>query len=66
MASAAKLVEIKPTIEPELREFLDSVLVPMLVRDAISDLAKENLLAFAPGAVAHSPATALCSAEEMA
>jgi hypothetical protein len=66
MASAAKLVEMKPVIEPELKEFLDSVLIPMLVRDALSDLAKEKTLALERNVVAHSPAIALRSAEEMA
>jgi len=32
-------------IEPELREFIDTVLVPMLVRDALRELSSENNLA---------------------
>ena len=60
MASAAKLVRMKPAIEPELKAFLDDVLIPMLVRDAMKDIASENL------SMAHSTSTAtLRSAEEM-
>lgn len=42
-------------IEPELREFIDEVLMPMLVRDALREIAEENRLAPALIAVAQSP-----------
>ena len=44
-----------PNIEPELKEFIDTLLVPMLVRDALHDLAKENRLASAETSVAKYP-----------
>jgi hypothetical protein len=65
MATAAKLVRMKPVIEPELKAFLDEVLVPMLVADALRDVANENALALAPYPVAHSPATSFRGAGEM-
>jgi len=34
-----------PKIEPDLKEFIDEVLVPMLVRDALRELSAENHLA---------------------
>lgn len=37
----------RPEIEPELREFIDTVLVPILVRDALRELSSENHLASA-------------------
>jgi hypothetical protein len=42
-------------IEPELREFIDTLLVPMLVGAALRDLAEENRLALPALAVAISP-----------
>jgi hypothetical protein len=42
-------------IEPELREFIDDVLVPMLVRDALRQIAEENRLASTQAVVAQSP-----------
>ncbi len=38
-------------IDPDLKEFLDSVLVPMLVREALDDIRAENVLAPQPGLV---------------
>lgn len=43
------------TIEPDLREFIDDVLVPMLVRDALREIREENRLASTRAAVAKSP-----------
>lgn len=59
MASAAKPVKAAPAIEHELKEFLDEVLIPMLVRDALKDLASET------PSVAHSTSISLRSAEEI-
>jgi hypothetical protein len=47
-----------PAIEPELREFIDELLVPMLVRAALLDIAEENRLASPALAVANSPRSA--------
>lgn len=69
MASATKLATFAaPAIEPDLREFIDTCLVPMLVRDALKDLAAKDTepLALVRASVAHSAPSALCSAEEMA
>ena len=46
MAAKTNLVALpRPEIEPELREFIDQVLVPILVRDALQKLSVENQLA---------------------
>jgi hypothetical protein len=45
----------KPTIQPKLKAFIDELLVPMLVRDAMHDLKAENRLASTKLAVAKSP-----------
>lgn len=66
MASASKLVKMAPAIELELKAFIDEVLVPMLVRDALNDLAAQKSLALKVPAMAHFASTALRSAEEMA
>lgn len=56
MTASKKLVRFPSAeIEPELREFVDEVLVPILVRDALRDLAEEIRLASAGLAVANSP-----------
>ena len=65
MATAPKIVKIKPAIEPEVKEFIDEVLVPMLVRDALSDFAAEKALASSARTVANSASTALRGAEEI-
>lgn len=46
-----------PSIEPDLREFIDEVLVPMLVRDALKDIRTETELAPAVSPAAQSPRT---------
>ncbi len=66
MASAPKLVKVAPAIEPELKGFIDEVLVPALVRSALNDLAAEKALASGTRTVANFTSTALRSAEEMA
>jgi len=65
MATAAKLVTMKPVIEPELKSFLDEVLIPMLVADAVRDLKIENALALECLSMAHSPANDGLSAERV-
>ena len=45
----------EPAIEPELKAFVDELLVPMLVRDAMRDLTEEKRLASGKIAVAKSP-----------
>lgn len=64
MASAPKLVRMRPEIDLDLKAFIDDLLVPMLVRDALKDIAAENVLAPEPSLMANSPSTALRSAEE--
>lgn len=72
MASAAKIVKMReahkaaPDLEPELKEFIDECLVPLLVRDALKTIAQEKPVAQARSIVAHSTPSALHSAEEMA
>jgi len=44
-----------PRIDPDLKEFIDTLLVPMLVREALCHLANENRLASIQCAVAKSP-----------
>jgi hypothetical protein len=46
-----------PRIEPDLKAFLDEVLVPMLVHDALQELSSENHLAPESSTVAESPRT---------
>lgn len=56
MPSRTELVTIHATpIEPELKEFLDEVLVPMLVSDALKELAPEIPLASVSAEVRESP-----------
>lgn len=46
MASAAKVVSVhRLKIEPELKQFVDECLVPLLVGDALKELAAEKSLA---------------------
>jgi hypothetical protein len=52
MASATKLIKMRPAIEPELKQFLDECLIPMLVRDGLRDLSTENQVARGIHAVA--------------
>jgi hypothetical protein len=47
-----------PAIEPELREFIDELIVPMLVQAGLRDIAEENRLASPARAVANSPRSA--------
>jgi hypothetical protein len=63
MAIEAKLVKMRPTIEPGLKAFLDEVLVPMLVADALRDLITQNSLVVERRLMAHSPATSFSSAQ---
>lgn len=67
MATASKLVKIAPAIEPELKALIDEVLVPILVKGALSEIRAEKTLAPNSEPMAHSlPITALHSAEENA
>jgi hypothetical protein len=46
MATATKLVKMpSPRIDPALKEFIDEILVPILVRDALKELLSENQIA---------------------
>ena len=46
MSSAAKVVSVRRSeIEPELKQFVDECLVPLLVGDALKELAAEKPLA---------------------
>jgi hypothetical protein len=67
MATATKLVKMKSAIEPELKAFLDEVLVPMLVRDGLKDLAAEGRAPLAPKPLAgiHFPPTPDGRTEEL-
>jgi hypothetical protein len=59
MSAPKKLAAFPPApIEPDLREFIDSCLVPVLVRAALADLESENRLASPALAVAKSPRSA--------
>jgi hypothetical protein len=53
---------MKPAIDPDLKAFIDDLLVPMLVRDALKDIATENFLAPERSLMANSPSTDLRSA----
>jgi hypothetical protein len=56
MSSSKKLVALPcPELEPELRVFIDEVLLPMLVRDALNDMSAENQLAPPLSVVRKSP-----------
>jgi hypothetical protein len=53
--SSAKLVKMPgPKIDPDLKEFIDEILVPTLVRDALKKLSTENHIASKPIDVAQS------------
>ena len=55
MATASKVVSIVgPAIEPDLKEFIDEVLVPMLVRDAVQEIKNQIHIAPATMTVAQS------------
>jgi len=62
MASQSKSATIRPksapTIDRDVKEFIDALLVPLLVRAALRDLAEEKALADPPLAVAKSPRSA--------
>lgn len=64
MAALPKLAMMPgPAIDPELKEFIDECLVPMLVRDALAELRNEIHIAPVPECNAQSlrqkaPATA--------
>jgi hypothetical protein len=46
MAKTSKLATMPgPAIEPELKEFIDKCLVPILVREALTELQQENHVA---------------------
>lgn len=56
MLNSKKLAALqRAEIEPELREFIDDVLVPMLVRDALREIQEEKRLASTLTPVAESP-----------
>jgi len=59
MASNAKVATFKrksaPEIDPDVKDFIDALLVPLLVRCAIRDLEEENRLADSCSAIAKSP-----------
>lgn len=58
MSAQKKLVLVPgPAIEPDLKAFIDQVLVPMLVADALKELSDEIRLAPASHAVAQSSPT---------
>jgi hypothetical protein len=54
MATAPKIVKMRPVIDPDLKAFLDEVLVPMLVRDALKDIAEQEKIAERMQEMAHS------------
>lgn len=66
MSASHKVATIRPpSISPDLKSFLDEVLVPMLVRDALKEIAAENSLASASMPVAHSRPSALSQRREV-
>lgn len=63
MASTSKLpTMLTPAMEPELKEFIDKCLVPLLVREALAEFQQANHIAPDANPVAQSrrklPATA--------
>jgi hypothetical protein len=65
MATAPKLVRMPgPRIDADLKAFCDEVLVPMLVRDALEDIKRENQLASDRATVGNSNSVAVRSASE--
>jgi hypothetical protein len=42
MAKIVQLGKTHPTIEPELKEFIDACLVPVLVRNALKEIQSEK------------------------
>jgi hypothetical protein len=66
MSATNKVAPIRPpSISPDLKSFLDEVLVPMLVRDALKEMASENILSPAALRVVDSRPTAHRSASEV-
>jgi hypothetical protein len=58
----------KPTprrrqLDPTLKEFLDVVVIPALVKAYVLENARENRLAIAPGDMTHSASQDSCSIE---
>lgn len=65
MASTAKLETMrKPGIDPVLKSFIDECVVPLLVREYLSQMGADNSLASIAGPALHSPAIASASASE--
>jgi hypothetical protein len=60
--------QLSRPIEPELKNFIDEYLVPMLVRDALKAIATNDKKSLAQmrSAVPHSAPSAVRRAEEMA
>jgi hypothetical protein len=54
MASKVQFEKLEPVIEPSLKQFIDEILVPRLVRDAMNDLGKEIHVAPVAKCVAQS------------
>lgn len=50
-------------LDPALKEFLDAVVIPALVKEYLSEHARENRLALVPQGVTQSVATHSASAE---
>ncbi len=66
MSATNKLATIRPpSISPDLKHFIDEVLVPMLVRDALKEIAPENVLPPSAPRVVDSRPTAHRSASEV-
>jgi hypothetical protein len=65
MATAPKLVRMPaPRIDADLKAFCDEVLVPMLVRDALEDIRRENQLASERATVGNSEPFAVRTASD--
>jgi len=66
MSATSKIATIRPpSISPDLKSFLDEVLIPMLVRDALKEIAAENVLPPAAPRVVDSRPNAHRSASEV-
>jgi hypothetical protein len=50
-------------LDPALKVFLDSVVIPALVKEYLSEHARENRLALVPAGMTHSAANGSASAE---
>jgi hypothetical protein len=51
-------MKLRPAIKPELKEFIDECVVPLLVREYLAQMAADKSLASSAASAVHSGATA--------